>query len=302
MNTLDIQVPPWNSTLMGCVRGAADFFGLDVSDAMIYGATGHAFLLHIHPELCPSGPYTWKRDGFIRLLHNLGLTFEHLGFYANGAPESRRLVESRMREEIGESRPCVMINLEWQLVYGFDEQAFALTQPWPKVAYPPSRLTAGTWDELGKEVHADFYALLRTPRSSARHAIAKALLAVAEMAHHPEPYVHPGYVLGLDAYTVWRNAIPQHGTSHGNWWNATVWSECRAKAGDFMREVYRLLDEPLADELAETYTNIGKALAQVADKTATPQAKIAALDYCHETERHAIAKLGRLASKMVLYA
>lgn len=83
MNMLPLRVPPWNTTLMGVVRGIADFYGIECSDAMLYGATGHAFLIHIHPTLCPSGPYTWRREGFLRLLHNLGITLELRGYFDN---------------------------------------------------------------------------------------------------------------------------------------------------------------------------------------------------------------------------
>ena len=41
----DLRVPPFNTTLMGVVRGVVDFFGCPHSAAMLYGGTSHAFLL-----------------------------------------------------------------------------------------------------------------------------------------------------------------------------------------------------------------------------------------------------------------
>lgn len=304
MNILPLRVPPWNTTLMGVVRGIADFYGVDCSDAMLYGATGHAFLIHIHPTLCQSGPYTWRREGFFRLLHNLGVTFEPLGYFdGRSSPAGRAEIEARLKEEISENRPGVLVNNEWQALYGYDESGFLTTQPWkPHLDHPPGRLTFGAWPELGKEPHVDFYAALRTPRASLRQTVALALLFAAETAHHPEKHAAPGCAMGLAAYDVWRAAIPQHGQSHGNWWNATVWSECRFRAGQFLHEVGEVLGEPLAAELGDEYALIARTLNLVADRNATNEKKVDALDRCRELERHAEAKLCRLASGLVLYA
>ena len=42
--------PKWISHL-GCVKGCLDHLGVGVSDAWLFGATGHAFVINIHPEI-----------------------------------------------------------------------------------------------------------------------------------------------------------------------------------------------------------------------------------------------------------
>ena len=54
--------PAWTTTV-GCLRGCADVLGIDVSDAWLSGATGHAFVMNIHDVLCPSGPKPWQTLG-----------------------------------------------------------------------------------------------------------------------------------------------------------------------------------------------------------------------------------------------
>ena len=38
--------PKWVSH-MGCLKGCLDYLGLKVSDAWLYGATGHAFIINM---------------------------------------------------------------------------------------------------------------------------------------------------------------------------------------------------------------------------------------------------------------
>ncbi len=36
----------WTSHL-GCVKGCLDYLNIDISDAWLYGATGHAFIINV---------------------------------------------------------------------------------------------------------------------------------------------------------------------------------------------------------------------------------------------------------------
>ena len=44
---------------MGVVKGAMDYSGIKTSDARAFGGSGHAFLINVHRQLCPSGPHCW---------------------------------------------------------------------------------------------------------------------------------------------------------------------------------------------------------------------------------------------------
>jgi len=63
--------PKW-VTHLGCVKGCLEYLGIDVSDAWLYGATGHAFVINIHEELCPSGPTAWNYMALFELGKNIG--------------------------------------------------------------------------------------------------------------------------------------------------------------------------------------------------------------------------------------
>ena len=46
--------PKWVSHL-GCVKGCLDFLGTKMSDAWLFGGTGHAFIINISEDSCPNG-------------------------------------------------------------------------------------------------------------------------------------------------------------------------------------------------------------------------------------------------------
>ena len=70
---IDIAMPRYNTTLMGVVKGGAGTGRMNMSDAMLFGRSGHAFLINIHETLCPSGPYCWNRQSFDQLLRKMGI-------------------------------------------------------------------------------------------------------------------------------------------------------------------------------------------------------------------------------------
>jgi hypothetical protein len=67
--------PRWVSHL-GCVKGCLDFLGIEISDAWLYGGTGHAFVINLHEEVCPSGPTAWGTGKLFELAANLGYKAE----------------------------------------------------------------------------------------------------------------------------------------------------------------------------------------------------------------------------------
>jgi len=67
--------PMWVSHL-GCISGCLQYLNLDVSDAWLFGATGHAFVINIHEVVCPSGPTAWRTEMLFKLGSNIGYAIE----------------------------------------------------------------------------------------------------------------------------------------------------------------------------------------------------------------------------------
>jgi hypothetical protein len=288
-----LKQPPNSTTLIGVLRGALEFHGIRMSEAAAYGGSGHAFLINIHERICPSGPYVWKTDWFVPLVRNLGLEMEDLGFFhSTSSPAERAAVEAAMRERLDAGRPCSLANMENQLITGYDEGRFFVARPWdcaPDVT--PETLTFGSWAEFGDECHVNFHAFERRERADDATIARDALRAAVELFREPGKYSIEGYGIGPDAYDNWLAAIEEHGGSHGNWWNATVWAECREMAAAWFEE---LAGRPPgvagpARELARTYRDLAGVLARVADKQLTPGEKLPLVAEAKVLEGSAVA-------------
>ena len=148
---MTITQAPYNTSLFGVLRGVADYFDIDITTPSLYGRSGHAFFMNIHEAICPSGPYCWNIDPFILLLENCGIKMKKHGFYsADSSLEERNALEDVIRRELKKGSPCSILNLDYQLINGWDESGFLCTQPW-KMDFPPAHLTFGSWDEIKDE-------------------------------------------------------------------------------------------------------------------------------------------------------
>lgn len=271
MRVEGLEQPPFNTTLMGVVTGAMQFYGTDISQPAAFGGSGHAFLINLHGQLCPSGPYCWDMSTFLRLVRNIGLEVTDLGFFHAGSSAAERSeLEERLRAGMKRGVVSSLVNTENQLILGYDDQRFLTARPWPNCTdFPPGTLTFGTWAELGDEMHANFFQWRRCEPSDALARLREALTHAVSLFQEPRRHAFAGYGVGPDAYDLWLGALPEHGASHGNWWNATVWAECRQMASRFLAESAAALSGEAADRasrLAARYADVADGLARAADR------------------------------------
>ena len=281
----------FNTSLMGVLKGVTEYYGLDHSDAWLFGGSGHAFLINIHDQLCPSGPYCWNPQTFRGLVGNLGINMRELGFYHSESPAGEReRVEEALRENIDAGIPCSLLNMENQMVAGYDDEHLMLLKPWPKADLPitPGTLTYGTWEEFGEEVHVDFYAFTRADGMDEVTTVKESLEWAVDMVRNPLGHTGEGYSVGLEAYDAWAGAVEAgHGSSHGNWWNGTVWSECRRMASEYFSEISRGDEGEVAEiagELVAPYRKLSELIGSAARKEGPSEEKIQALGEAREIE------------------
>ena len=159
---------PFETTLIGVMKGVAEHYSIGISDAWLFGGSGHAFLINIHEQLCPSGPYCWKYETFYKRMRNLGISMKNLGFFTSeSTPEERRKIETALKEKINAEIPCSLLNMENQMITGYDQTHFVVQKPWSKADLPftPETLTFQTWKELGDEIHIDFFSFDKTQKT-----------------------------------------------------------------------------------------------------------------------------------------
>lgn len=298
----NLAMPPWNATRMGVLHGLLRHFGLETSAPSVYGISGQAFLLNIHRELCPSGPYCWNHEPAEPLLRHLGIGSTVLGFVTSRSARSEReAVERQLCDALEEGRPCSLLNLEHQLIVGHDAKGFLLAQPWPDCAdMAPARLSYGDWPEFGGECHALFTAHEALAPAERRTAVLAGLDYAIDLNRRPTRHAEDGYGIGPDGWANWLAAAEAQATSHGQWWNAMVWSESRRMAAAFFGEI--AADFPAcaetALELQSDFARVGEAIGRLRDKALSNADRRASLEEAAVVEARAIVKLTALAAAL----
>ena len=302
MQLQNIKQAPFNTTMMGVVKAAADYYKLDLSEAMVFGLSGHAFLINVHKQLCPSGPYCWKREKMTPLFANMGLKVTDLGFFSGkNSKEERAAVEAKLKAALDKGWPCSLVNMENQLMDGYDETGFDTAQPWaPHVKFPPARLSFGSWKEFGKEIHVNFHIFEKVKPVDRKAAILASLDYAVDLYNKPLEHTSEAYGIGPNAYDNWIAAVEKYGASHGNWWNGAVWGECRRMAASYFAEIGKA-DKTLSflcQELEKTYRNIGDNLVKISDKKLPAEEKIKLLKETKHLEAIAIQMIEKLADAL----
>ncbi len=280
MKLENIKMPGFNTSLMGVIKGVLDHYQFKISDAMAFGASGHAFLINVHEVICPSGPYCWKRDGFVKLVKNLGLEMIDLGFIsAESSVDERRKLEQAVIGYLDKGVPCSVENMDNQIIYGYENDKLIMVQPWECVKdITPPILTFGTWEEFGKEIHACFYAFKKTDKKDGSTIIKESLIYATDLFENPGKYSWEKYKIGLAAYDNWAQGVEKgHGAEHGNWWNGMVWSECRNMASAYLAEIAQDLtgaSSEAAKNLSRMYKDIADNLGRISDKEMAAPEKI----------------------------
>ena len=275
-----LKQPPYHTTMMGVVKGALDYYGITRTPGEAFVLSGYAFLMNVHEELCPSGPYLWRYDRFFERLANLGLAMRNAGSLTPTADPARRAaLEARLRGALDAGVVCSLLNMEHQLLLGYDGDGFMLAQPWgPDRSMTPARLSFGTWREFRDDLPVGFFTL-NTCSPRPESAVSDALDFALDLWRHPERYTEAPYAVGAGAYDTWLDALDGgHGDGVGNWWNALVWAECRARAADYLQDLSEDdAPEPFADGtagwLAPRYRTVSDLLTRAADKSASADDK-----------------------------
>jgi len=289
----NLRMHPFNTTLMGVLKGVAEYLGLDYGDAWLFGGSGHAFVINIHEELCPSGPYCWNPETFYKLVRNLGIEMTDLGFFsAENTPEQRRKIEETLKKSIDAKVPCSLLNMENQIISGYDDTRFIVQQPWPQTDFPPRTLTFQTWEELGKEIHINFYTFAKKPVVSDGKVVRDSLNYAVDLVRNPDKHTGKPYHIGLGAYDTWIQAVKDGlGSSHGNWWNGTVWWECREMASRYFADIaskYSVDISEKAANLSSQYKKVAQMLNKARDKELADDKKVKVLQEARKAEESCI--------------
>jgi hypothetical protein len=131
-------------------------------------------------------------------------------------------------------------------------------------------------------------------RMGKKRIIAESLKYALDVDANPTNHTGAPYATGQDAYAQWIKAVENgFGSSHGNWWNATVWGECRRMASSYFEEIGRKRPDLAAQTkpLSEKYRNIADGLAKVSDKALPADVKISTLREMAAYEKQCVGEI-----------
>lgn len=267
--------PRWVSH-MGCLKGCLDFLGIEISDAWLYGGTGHAFVINVHEEVCPSGPTAWMTGGLFELGPNLGYKVD--GVFGSSHQEDFIDLQTRAFEHVCQAIdrgwPCYGWELEipeFYVVYGYEPSDPELGGGGYYFSGPGCEAGKGPkpWQTLGDTDIGilEIYSVAPCEATDDATTVRQALSFALKHASNPQDWIFEHYRAGLEGFEAWINALQQGSASDmGVRYNAGVWLECRRNAASFLAEAGSRLAGH-ADALFEAaythYTMVAKSLAQV---------------------------------------
>ncbi len=292
--------PPFAATLLGCLKGASDHFGGSLSAPMLFGLTGHAFLINIAENLCTSSPYVWKKDRFMELLPGLGIRKSAAYQAVRRTPAADlQAIEGALKTRLEQGDVVMLDYLEHQLVMGYDDKGFVMIKPWNMSPAEIATLTFGTWSEcLEKEGWAQLTVLSRSEQTKDIRIAARDALQYALELSTTDRHQEKGYRTGFGAYDNWAGCLSKGmDQSQGNWWNSMVWAECRSFASRFFTELAPQAGAG-ADALSSLYASIADSLRKVGQKDLGAAEKLAHLEDARRKEQEAEAGIRSLLEKL----
>jgi len=267
LKILDVDYTPRWTTHMGCLKSCINYLGLDISDGWLCGGTGHAFVLNISSNLCPSGPTAWKSERIFQLGRNLGYTFD--GVFSHKSmldfKEKQRNAYDLVKKSIDIGYPCYGWELniaEFYLINGYDKTGYLYKDT------DGQQKDSKKWDTLGETGigFIEMYSVCPGEAVNVRKIVKDSLEFAVEHAR-TRKYLLPNYESGLQGYETWIKGMRKKtATKDGVSYNAAVWSECRKYGIDFLLEAKEKLDNSdLFNEAIECYRIASQNLRSVVD-------------------------------------
>ncbi len=262
--------PAWVSHL-GCLQGCLGYLGLDLSPGWLYGGTGHAFVLNMHEEVCPSSPTAWRTMMLFELAPNLGCRLEGVFGWRNEGDLAgvQERAYAFVRDAIDRGLPCYGWELdipEFFVIYGYDDLGYYFSGPGCDDGKGPK-----PWRELGDTDigMVEVYSVQPGQAADDVTVVHSALEAALRHSQNPDEWILPHYRAGLAGFDNWIRSV-EAGTASamGMSYNAAVWEECRRQGAAFLREardrVGRGIEE-LFDQAMVHYQAVARQLKAVVD-------------------------------------
>lgn len=252
----ELGLPAARTSLIGAAGSVLRSRNVRCDLTDVAGMSGYAFIVNIHPELCPSGPTAFDWALLVEGLVSLGLEVE-LAMAAHDADtdDAELLADLfvRVRQEIDRGHACVVWGAtdcpEFAVVYGYRDECY-LVRSYRGLAsgVEPSRLLGPNdlpegpvrFDELKAPGCVAAFLFGDAVEVDHGRADRNALARAAQLLGDRHIGLLPGYVHGAQAFAAWADSLEAgRARRFGNAYNAAVWSEMQMFAAGFCRRLAR---------------------------------------------------------------
>lgn len=253
-------------TSLGCLEGCLNYLGYTYPEGWVAGATGNAFAMRIHNELCPAGIIAWAPPA--KLGQNLGQDSELIAPQTDDVAEQQQIVWTATEKALRNGTPCIGFAMEaWQsyLIYGYDDDGYYYRPMMQGDGYFPRA-------KMGVDVPCVMTIVRKSEPADDLTTIRDALDFAVKYSASPDE-IAPGwggpsedFRAGIEAYDLWIESL-SHGRAdaHGNGLNAHTYAELRHLAVKFLEEAFRRVKAVGFDEAIERYRTVAEHLRTVAD-------------------------------------
>ena len=270
-----LSQPPLNATFMGVILGTAQHFETGLTVSEYYAESGFAYAVNIHPELCPSGPYCWNHVPILDALRNLGINGGRLDFdaFAN-TREDRSAIAEKVQEGFKEG-VVSMEGLEHQLIVECDRDNMTFAMPWDEAIDSCMKdLSWEAWRNQHEPPPFGFYRFSESEVAPKEERVRQAVKVAQSVYDSPSTFEIEDYKFGPTAFDQWCKALQNpESDKHGQWWNCTVWSECRHFAAEYYRD-WPLGSNDHASQLASIFKQSSDLMQKVSPHDLSNEQKI----------------------------
>ncbi|MFW9795110.1 MAG: hypothetical protein ACFFEE_12450, partial [Candidatus Thorarchaeota archaeon] len=254
----------------GCIEGCLRYLNHQISTGWLYGGTGHAFVLNIANELCPSGPTAWKPLMLFQMANHLG--FEIKGIFSNKTeadfPKEQERAWNFVKKSIDNETPCYGWELEipeFYVIKGYDDIGYYISGAGCDDGKGPIK-----WQDVGLSGIGiiEMYSIQRVSESEPEAVVKEALQKVLHHSTNPKEWIFENYSSGIPGFNKWIEAV-NDGTANsmGLAYNSAVWTECRKFALVFLEETRQKLSGELHSHIDESlhyyqevFTNLNRVV------------------------------------------
>ena len=198
---------------------------------------------------------------------------------------------------------CGLLQLDFQIITGAEDGGLTLTLPWGnEMDTTKKEIRFLTSSETPQGPPLDFYVYESCENVEPSQRLHDALKFATDVYTEPKQFEWDDYGIGFNGYKNWCKALEEETfNTHGHWWNAMVWGECRFCVSEYLGQI-ETGDDALTQalrHLGEQYATIAQLIFDSGDNEMATSDKLENIKQAYQAEEKAAEQLKDLVNEAV---